>query len=1479
MPTISNIAAAGSVGRYEPIEITFDLDTVAARPCWPYDADPPDGLEAEAGVTVDCLLLPPHETDWDNAIVQPAFYTQDYSREHWDTNPITGSLWAAESVVPSGAVHWCARFAPTTTGTWQYKLRATDSAGTVTSDAGTFNCVASTSHGFVRVAEQDKRYFELGDGTPLVGPAMHYAHATNTYVADEEFAAFAAVGIRISRYFLSAWGYQHPFGGTDVNHHGYPQFVDAGDARHTLSLEGGPNTGDLFCAQLAAGCWMGQDIYLKAGLTYRFSAQIRLASVTGTGARISITAGDDMVVQETLVVGNGTAAWTEHHIDFTPTVSQLYRVVIRHDGTGGTVYADYLSLVAQNGESWSGEYLSKGRWNAHQYVDLKEAWKVDRILDAAQANGLYLQLCVGDKLDDILGGILADGTAGAAHQGNFFGSTGSPIRWLWQAWWRYAVARWSAYTCILAYEPASEVSWTWPDGGVPADNPVYQFLELFADTIHAYTANPHLAAGTFETNIPMDFWKDSGLDYLTLHEYFGQNGSNQQRCYAWGDYVTPAPEGSDIIHEDEWSKVSFEARGEGRCLRIDARPGCGYSPNPVTWHHVPNIFGVYPGYTGYGIGIIPGRTYTVRFDYKGQNINTTGDMVKPGLWFNFAEGLPMHDGLDVRAIWIDQALCDGTWRSYEGAMPLLTGEQGAKANMVCVCPVCPANDMDETASFWIDNLEIIDDETGEDLMVDGGFDEDRIDHDTALAMIKYGKLLWSHSNRLDKPAFMCETGIYGATKTEWSVLAQDTKGVHLRKMLWAAAVAPYTPYWQYYFRTNLDNNDCWDVFSQVAAFMADIPVNNGHYRDAEAEVNTRGIRVVGQKDTVNGRAHLWADRVGHNWKAVVDGNEPMEESATVTLRGFDPLTNYRVRFFATDGPASSENAEALALHLRCQGWDAEVADSSVLVSVDSGLVALVEQLRNEEGPGRHWNASLSVTEFGAGVVVECAWETGEDPEAKAAQDYYLREDAGRGFSREERDTWEPTPGSPCPIYRYWFEPLHSQNPDPLDPEAGLKLAPDWDGLLEELGWTVATTATGVSATRTSESEIGGETLSMLRYQAETAAGLSITRKHLSDDQLTLTLYWDNTSSGLLAVLAAAAGQPVDSSDISADFSTYHLWFRTPVLSPSGAWSGADGVLTFNVSRLATDIAVKIDRERTLETEYWLSNFREELLATLVAAGYVASTSATGVQVVFGPQPGDPAITDDEIALLRAGVEARAGRTASRIEPNADNSVVTIYFDNVPGGSQMPNPAPSQLTLHPVLAVGVDLHPVHPAWTDIDNLLGVADDVGASCDNGLGDQGGAVDCLFDCSLLPSDAIITALDVRLRWLGDPDGFVCQLGYTPVAGPPVQGLQLALGAALRWSEPVTGQYSLCDFYEWLDAPRPGADALWGVGPVSRADLVAQRPRVRVGFGLFEDYGIVTVDTVQLVVSYLSVVPNPQYLGRQSHTSHGMSIGGSSR
>lgn len=194
MPTISNIAAAGSVGRYEPIEITFDLDTVAARPCWPYDADPPDGLEAEAGVTVDCLLLPPHETDWDNAIVQPAFYTQDYSREHWDTNPITGSLWAAESVVPSGAVHWCARFAPTTTGTWQYKLRATDSAGTVTSDAGTFNCVASTSHGFVRVAEQDKRYFELGDGTPLVGPAMHYAHATNTYVADEEFAAFAAVG-------------------------------------------------------------------------------------------------------------------------------------------------------------------------------------------------------------------------------------------------------------------------------------------------------------------------------------------------------------------------------------------------------------------------------------------------------------------------------------------------------------------------------------------------------------------------------------------------------------------------------------------------------------------------------------------------------------------------------------------------------------------------------------------------------------------------------------------------------------------------------------------------------------------------------------------------------------------------------------------------------------------------------------------------------------------------------------------------------------------------------------------------------------------------------------------------------------------------------------------------------------------------------------------------------------------------------------
>ena len=71
-PTITNVSCPGSVARYDKLEITFNVSTVATNYYWPYDTVPNPGVPAGVGVSVDGLFLPPGQSDWSNAIVQPA---------------------------------------------------------------------------------------------------------------------------------------------------------------------------------------------------------------------------------------------------------------------------------------------------------------------------------------------------------------------------------------------------------------------------------------------------------------------------------------------------------------------------------------------------------------------------------------------------------------------------------------------------------------------------------------------------------------------------------------------------------------------------------------------------------------------------------------------------------------------------------------------------------------------------------------------------------------------------------------------------------------------------------------------------------------------------------------------------------------------------------------------------------------------------------------------------------------------------------------------------------------------------------------------------------------------------------------------------------------------------------------------------------------------------------------------------------------
>ena len=103
-------------------------------------------------------------------------------------------------------------------------------------------------------------------------------------------------------------------------------------------------------------------------------------------------------------------------------------------------------------------------------------------------------------------------------------------------------------------------------------------------------------------------------------------------------------------------------------------------------------------------------------------------------------------------------------------------------------------------------------------------------------------------------------------------------------------------------------NGLQEVFRPYRDFMANVPLNNGSYQDLGAVVsNADDVRVLGQKDTANRRAHAWIQNRKHTWCAVVGGVsdcpytwDGSRLSGTVTISGFAPNTTYAVQWVFFD---------------------------------------------------------------------------------------------------------------------------------------------------------------------------------------------------------------------------------------------------------------------------------------------------------------------------------------------------------------------------------------------------------------------------------------------------------------------------------------------------------------------------------------------------------------------------------------------------
>ena len=134
-------------GKYEKFEIGFNLAEDASY-ANKYD---PDIIDIEGHFT---------NTQTGETFTVPGFWFQDYKRTGTTDNEILTAI---------GLQMWKIRFAPTETGAWNYYVTAVDTSGTRTSSTYSFSVQASTNPGFIRVSQQDNRYFAYDNGTVFYG--------------------------------------------------------------------------------------------------------------------------------------------------------------------------------------------------------------------------------------------------------------------------------------------------------------------------------------------------------------------------------------------------------------------------------------------------------------------------------------------------------------------------------------------------------------------------------------------------------------------------------------------------------------------------------------------------------------------------------------------------------------------------------------------------------------------------------------------------------------------------------------------------------------------------------------------------------------------------------------------------------------------------------------------------------------------------------------------------------------------------------------------------------------------------------------------------------------------------------------------------------------------------------------------------------------------------------------------------------------
>ncbi len=890
------------VPRYEKFEAAFQIDTSATNLNLPYDAKPPPGILPDEGISVDVLFSP---DNWHTTIVQPAFWYQPVLVQTRDKQ---------NYLLPQGEPGWRVRFAPQRAGAWQFRIRAQDKNGTtvtpaheafsfhVTEGSGRYDGLRqnpSTRHGFLRVSKNDSRYFEFQDGTPFHGLGYNLDTKRIHDVA-ARLRAWEQNGLNFARVWMSNDGIngqqERPWlASQEAEGRGNPNaLLDSqtvfGNAQLSYRLDN------------ALPCMFGyfgpNSIAVEPNTAYSITIHAKLTDVeprsNASDAGLTVlesfwpSKGCASVKGKPLIAPRvGTTDWYTATGSLTTRDGQhfiRYLYLMLKDVAAGSANIDSIALTRRDDPAQI-NLLRRGRADSHLHFDSVAAAKWDFIVDHAAQHGVYLKLVVDEKNDWIRNTLQADGTFGKRDNNNFYAAPDTAVRWLQEAWWRYIIARWGYSTAIHSFEYVNE--------GDPYNGNHYKAAAAMAEYFDAHDPAQHMVSTSMWHSFPAAaFWanpKYQALDYADLHAYLTTNIDSDEGAFPPALLETRR----DFVHSG------------ARSLRVPANQALNVSVTPR------------------GLALNEPGEWTIRYWAKAENFQShcengsKGGMLRVRWMLDDGSSQGGSEGIVPARADGKNFLCnsaDGTfdWTQFRSTHDRDGNELASEQRLVIrdakthELRLYVQNTANGDGEAWIDDIEIIS-PSGARVSVLGTFEDRNFTQDTAWYTAAYSLLRGATSPvSARKPLVRGEAGMNSVEYPNGLLtMNQDREGIWLHNFVWGQ-INPGGMYDLLWWGNSMiqDNpqkgrhGDLYAVFTPFAKFMQDIPLNNGHYRDAHAITSNPRVRVWGQRDDVNGRAHLWIQNLDHQWETVVAGEPIAPQSGTITLRDL-PAGLYQIEWWDT----------------------------------------------------------------------------------------------------------------------------------------------------------------------------------------------------------------------------------------------------------------------------------------------------------------------------------------------------------------------------------------------------------------------------------------------------------------------------------------------------------------------------------------------------------------------------------------------------